>query len=198
MRKLDIIQVHAYSYICLWFLSNITALTLGILIALELALSLSIRCCVLYIYYFLNLFLNAGWLLYNTLSVSATHQRESAVGMRTSPPSWTSLPPPTPAHSSKLSQSAGFELPALHSTGRSRGEGMATHSSIPAWKVSWTEEPGGLQSVGFQRVGHDWVTNTHTHPRGTILIKTSIGLLTPKSKQRYLQMLGNNSFANAS
>ena len=32
---------------------------------------------------------------------------------------------------------------------------MATHSSILAWKVSWTEEPGGLQSVGLQRVRHN-------------------------------------------
>ena len=32
---------------------------------------------------------------------------------------------------------------------------MATHSSILAWKISWTEEPGGLQSMGWQRVGHD-------------------------------------------
>ena len=32
---------------------------------------------------------------------------------------------------------------------------MATHSSILAWKISWTEKPGGLQSVGSQRVGHD-------------------------------------------
>ena len=35
-------------------------------------------------------------------------------------------------------------------------KGMASHSSIPAWKVPWTEEPGGLQSVGLQRVRHDW------------------------------------------
>ena len=34
-------------------------------------------------------------------------------------------------------------------------EGMATHSSILAWEIPWTEEPGGLQSVGSQRVGHD-------------------------------------------
>ena len=40
---------------------------------------------------------------------------------------------------------------------------MATHSSILAWRIPWTEEPGGLQSVGWQRVGHYWVTNTHTH-----------------------------------
>ena len=32
---------------------------------------------------------------------------------------------------------------------------MATHSSIPAWRIPWTEEPGGLQSTGSQRVGHD-------------------------------------------
>ena len=32
---------------------------------------------------------------------------------------------------------------------------MATHSSILAWKISWTEEPGGLQSIGSQRVGHE-------------------------------------------
>ena len=35
-------------------------------------------------------------------------------------------------------------------------EGMATHSSILAWRIPWTEEPGGLQSTGLQRVGHDW------------------------------------------
>ena len=32
---------------------------------------------------------------------------------------------------------------------------MATHSGILAWKTSWTEEPGGLQSMGSKRVGHD-------------------------------------------
>ena len=34
-------------------------------------------------------------------------------------------------------------------------EGMATHSSILAWRIPWTEEPGELQSMGSQRVGHD-------------------------------------------
>ena len=37
---------------------------------------------------------------------------------------------------------------------------MATHWSILAWKISWAEEPGGLQSMGSQRVGHDCATNT--------------------------------------
>ena len=35
-------------------------------------------------------------------------------------------------------------------------EGMATHSSILAWKIPWTEEPGRLQSMGSQTVGHEW------------------------------------------
>ena len=39
-------------------------------------------------------------------------------------------------------------------------KGMATHSSILAWEIPRTEEPGGLQSMGLQRVGHNWVTNT--------------------------------------
>ena len=37
-------------------------------------------------------------------------------------------------------------------------EGMATHSSVPAWKISWTEEPGRIQSIGLHRVGHDFAT----------------------------------------
>ena len=37
-------------------------------------------------------------------------------------------------------------------------EEMATHSSSPAWEIPWTEEPGRLQSVGPQRVGHDLAT----------------------------------------
>ena len=41
-------------------------------------------------------------------------------------------------------------------------EGMATHSSVLTWRISHTEEPGGLQSLGSQRVRHDWVTK-HTH-----------------------------------
>ena len=36
---------------------------------------------------------------------------------------------------------------------------MATHSSTLAWKIPWTKEPGGLQSMGSRRVGHDWVTS---------------------------------------
>ena len=54
------------------------------------------------------------------------------------------------------------KLPAMQETGvQSLGwedlmeKEMATHSSILAWKIPWTEEPGRLQSMGSQRVGHD-------------------------------------------
>ena len=49
-------------------------------------------------------------------------------------------------------QSMGWEDPLK--------EEMATQSSILAWRIPWREEPGGLKSMGLQRVGHDWVTNT--------------------------------------
>ena len=41
-------------------------------------------------------------------------------------------------------------------------EEMATHSSILTWEIPWTEEPGGLQSMVSQRVGHNWA---HKHTR---------------------------------
>ena len=44
---------------------------------------------------------------------------------------------------------------SISELGRSPEEGMATHSSIFVWRIPWTEEPGGLQSMGLQRVGHD-------------------------------------------
>ena len=47
-------------------------------------------------------------------------------------------------------------LPAMQETQvQSLAKGMATHSSILAWKIPQTEEPGGLQSMGLQRVKHD-------------------------------------------
>ena len=52
-------------------------------------------------------------------------------------------------------------------------KGTATHSSILVWRIPWTEEPGRLESVGLQRVGHDWATNTHIVGTGVVIIKTS-------------------------
>ena len=42
-------------------------------------------------------------------------------------------------------------------------KGMATHSSILAWRIPWTEEPGRLQSMGSKRVGHDYSNLAHMH-----------------------------------
>ena len=42
-------------------------------------------------------------------------------------------------------------------------KGMATHSSILAWRIPWTEEPGRLQSIGSQGVGHNWMAFTYNH-----------------------------------
>ena len=54
-------------------------------------------------------------------------------------------------------QSLGWEDPLE--------EGMATPSSIPAWIIPWTEEPGGPWSIESQRVGHDWSNLKCTHPK---------------------------------
>ena len=59
----------------------------------------------------------------------------------------------TPAALETWVRSLGWEDPLE--------EGMAINSSILVWEIPWTEEPGGLQSMGSQRVGHDWATK-HT------------------------------------
>ena len=46
-------------------------------------------------------------------------------------------------------------LALIPGLGRPLEERMATHSSIPAWRIPWTEEPGGLWPLGLQRAGHD-------------------------------------------
>ena len=50
---------------------------------------------------------------------------------------------------------------------------MVTHSSILAWRIPWTEEPGGLQSTGSQRVGHDWATSLHFTSHSAIRVMLS-------------------------
>ena len=49
-------------------------------------------------------------------------------------------------------------------------EEMATHSSILAWRIPWTEEPGGSQPIGSQRVGHD---RAHRHGAAFTLVQTT-------------------------
>ena len=72
---------------------------------------------------------------------------------------WTSLVAQTvknpPAMQETWVQSLGLEDPLE--------KDMVIHSSILAWRILWTQEPGGLQSMGLQKAGHDWATNiTHT------------------------------------
>ena len=55
-------------------------------------------------------------------------------------------------------------------------EGMATHSSILAWRIPWTQEPGWLQSIGSQRGGHDRVSE-HTQEEGELPVPNPSSLL---------------------
>ena len=59
----------------------------------------------------------------------------------------------------KLTANAG-DPGLILGSGRSLEKEMATHSSILAWRIPWTEEPGGLRSMVLQKVRHDWATNT--------------------------------------
>ena len=81
-------------------------------------------------------------MLYNIDLISVIHQQGLTIGIHMSPPSKISLPPPADSLLSRLLQSPSlsWEDPLE--------KGMATHSSILAWRIPWTEEPGGLQSMG--------------------------------------------------
>ena len=58
-----------------------------------------------------------------------------------------------------VSNKGGLEdSSSISGSGRSLEEGMVTHSNILAWRITWTEDFGGLQSMGSQRVGHDLAT----------------------------------------
>ena len=59
--------------------------------------------------------------------------------------------------------------------GRPLEKEMATHSSVLAWKIPWTEDPGRLQSMGSQRVGHDWASLLSFFPRGFLLCRICAG-----------------------
>ena len=62
------------------------------------------------------------------------------------------------------------DLGLIPGLGRSPGEGMATHSSILAWEIPRTEESGGLQSTGSQRVGHILVTKQQVNEEPRIFL----------------------------
>ena len=65
-------------------------------------------------------------------------------------------------------------------------KGMATHSRILAWRIAWAEEPGGLQSMGSQRVRHGWATNTFTSQRARVILNKMNILLKLKIKIKNL------------
>ena len=69
------------------------------------------------------------------------------------------------------------DLGLIPGLGRSLEKEMATHSSILAGRISWTEEPGGLQSTGSQTVGHDWATKPST--QASLTLALSHKLLSP-------------------
>ena len=62
-----------------------------------------------------------------------------------------------PGSTSGKEPDVGDTRTSVRSLGREEAleEGMITHSSILTWRIPWTEQPGGLPSVGLQRIGHD-------------------------------------------
>ena len=61
---------------------------------------------------------------------------------------------------------------------------MATHSSILAWKIPWMEEPIRLQSMGLQRIGHNWATALNSsHTSASLLMSSLVGFLFVSSKK---------------
>ena len=90
---------------------------------------------------------------------------------------------------------------SIPGSGRSLEKEMATHPSILAWRISWTEEPNRLQSTGSQRVGHDWATSiNYSHsikPSNSkyifsfCLLNTSIIMLLLRKMKRFIIFLAN-------
>ena len=92
------------------------------------------------------------YLLHNIVLVSAVQLSESAMSIHTSSSSW--IPLPHPIHLGHHRAPSWGSCAVLHME-----KAVATHSSVLAWKIPGTEEPGRLQSVGSLRVGHDWATS---------------------------------------
>ena len=88
-------------------------------------------------------------------------------------------------------------LPAMQETRvRSLEKGMATHSSVLAWRIPWTEEPGGLQSMGSQRVRYDWATKQQQEyfvESNVLLIPIISSFTKPIHKGCFLSCLVSNT-----
>ena len=91
---------------------------------------------------------------------------------------WTYLVPQMiknlPAMQKTQVQSLGWEDPLE--------KGMTAPSSILAWRIPWTEEPGGLQSMGSRRVRHHWAMTTYRHTPGPRMLTSSSASSRPQSK----------------
>ena len=61
--------------------------------------------------------------------------------------------------------------------GSGRAKEMAAHSSVLGWEIPWTEESGGLQSMGQQRVRHDWAANKHIQQEFSHISRVEVFLL---------------------
>ena len=68
-------------------------------------------------------------------------------------------------------------------------EGMATHSSILAWEILWTEEPGGLQSMGSQTVRHSWSNWARRHTCITIRVRWALNFTNLYKFHKYIKAL---------
>ena len=75
------------------------------------------------------------------------------------------------------------DVGSIPGLGRSPEEEMATHSSILAWRIPWTEEPGGQQSMRSQRVGYNYALDTtkHEHECVYVMLLSQFILLSPSS-----------------
>ena len=72
---------------------------------------------------------------------------------------------------------------------------MATHSSVLAWRIPWTEEPGKLQSMGSQRIRHEWATK-HTTPHTHLLESYVIDELLIRKCFWYICTMANENGSN--
>ena len=80
----------------------------------------------------------------------------------------------------KVSACNARDLGSIPGSGRSLEKDMATHSSILAWRIPWTEEPARLQSMRSQKIRHDWVTSLHfTSPYIRHFFNCKWNLMTP-------------------
>ena len=96
-------------------------------------------------------------------------------------PQWEKKPPTMQETQVAQVQSLGREDPLE--------EGMATHSSTLAWGIPWTEEPGGLQSMGLLGVRHDYSNYMHT-------CMPSVSLTYYVSQEKYISLFSNKMKQN--